>query len=521
MKIKNKPIKKNIFISLIIFSFIIFQGCLSDTYNDINITKKDILTCAFFIPESIFPYDITVENQNTIKPNIYNSLVEFDEVFQIVPGLAESWNNPNNLTWRFNLRKDVKFHNGNNFTSEDVKFTLEKIFVSYSAFIKEVNIIDNYSIDIITYEPYPGLLQRIALSFVVFSKKYMENIIDSENYWPIGTGAYKLVEYQENNYVKLERFDDYWRKKPEIKTVIFKIIIDADERVAELINGTIDIIDYNVDKKINDILKEENVKIVKYPPLSTYIIGFDLRVNNSYGFADNNNPTSDVRVRKAIYHAIDIEPLIEGPFMGFAQPASQFLTPYIFGYNSEIKRLEYNITEAKELLNESGYGDGFNITLDCITEGFDYNIENCQLISDQLSKIGINMSVNGMAMDEFNKKVVFEKNTSLWLVGWGTISVDGGYVYNNFIKSYNNSDGYYNSGHYSNIIVDKLGEKASIEMDPSERVKYLKDGFKIAIVDDVIIVPLFSQELFSLTSNNVYLPPRADLKILLEDIYFH
>jgi peptide/nickel transport system substrate-binding protein len=160
--------------------------------------------------------------------------------------------------------------------------------------------------------------------------------------------------------------------------------------------------------------------------------------------------------------------------------------------------------------------------MDCITEMYDYNKENCLLIAEQLSEIGINISLNEMSSEEFNQKVVIEKNTSLWLVGWGTISVDGGVVYDYFIRTEGeNFLGFYNSGHYSNLSVDLLGENASIEMDSDLRQKYLKDGFKIAIVDDVIVVPLFSQELFVFTSKNIDLEPRADLKLIVENINFN
>jgi len=513
---------KKIFTKMLVILLIITlcTGCIeiSNENTGSEKVKKNLLVVAFFNNSSIYPYRLTAENQLTIKPNIFNSLVEFDKNFKIIPALSESWNNPNNLTWRFNLRENVKFHNGYNLTVEDVKFSIDEIFISFSSFIDEVIIIDNSTIEIKTILPCPNLLSKLAQSFIVFSKKYIE---ETDNNWPIGTGAYKLVEYVENNYTKLESFDEYWGKKPKIKTVIFKLINDDEERIKQLVSGSVDIAQYNVNESINEILKNDNIKLIKFPPLSTYIIGFDLRENASYGFADGKNPTSDLRVRKAFYHAIDIEPLIDGPFQGLAIPATQFITSYIFGYNPEIERLPYDIEQARNLLIEAGYEDGFDIEIDCITEMYDYNKQNSRLIAEQLSEIGINISINELSSEKFNKKVVIEKNTSLWLVGWGTISVDGGVVYDYFIRTEGeNYLGFYNSGHYSNSTVDMIGEKASFEMDTSLRQKFLKEGFKIAVVDDVIIVPLFSQELFVFASKNVEIEPRADLKLLVEDIYF-
>lgn len=513
--------KKTIVLIIFILLFItLWIGCIeiSDKDNNIKKFQKEELVIAFFNNRSIYPYQIIAENQLFIKPNIYNGLVEFDKNYKIIPALSESWNNPDDYTWRFSLRKDVKFHNGYNFTAEDVKYSIDEIFQSFSSFIEKVTILDNYTIEIRTILPYPTLLSKLAQSFVVFSKKYIEEAVVNN---PIGTGAYKFVEYVEDNYTKLESFNEYWGEKPRIKTVIFKVIKNDNERINQLISGNVDIVEYNVNESINEIIKNKNIKIVKFAPLSTYIIGFDLRNNNSHGFEDGKNPTADVRVRKAFYHAIDIDPLINGPFQGLAIPASQFITSYIFGYNPEIKRLSYDIEKARDLLKDVGFEDGFDIEMDCITEMYDYNIENCNLIAEQLSEIGINVRINGMSREDFNNKVVIERNTSLWLVGWGTISVDGGVVYDYHIRSQGeNYLGFYNSGHYSNPTVDTFGELASFEMNSTKRLKYLQDGFRIALVDDVIVVPLFSQELFVFTADYVDMKPRADLKLLVEDIQF-
>ena len=521
MKNDYKCNKKLISPIIIILVLILSSGCIDklDEGRGTEKIQKDVLVIAFFDNDSIYPFRSTVGNQITIKPNIFNGLVEFGETFQIIPALSKSWNNLDDYTWRFFLRKNVKFHNGYNFTSEDVKYSIDEIYISYKSFIEEVIVVDNYTIDIKTIKPFSSLLQKLARDFVVFSKKYIE---ETEDNWPIGTGAYKLVEYVENNYTKLERFDEYWKEKPSIKSVIFRLIKDDNERINELVSENIDIAEYNVNKTIDEIKNKEGIKMVKFPPLSTYIIGFDLRENGSYGFPDGENPTADVRVRKAIFHAIDIEPLINGPFQGLAIPASQFITPYIFGYNPEIERLSYNLETARELLEEAGYDDGFDIEMDCITHMYEYNVENTRLITEQLSEIGINVTVNSMSIEEFNKKVVLEKNTSLWLVGWGTISVDGGVVYDYFIRTEGeNLTGFYNSGHYSNPEVDRIGEEASVEMDPEKKLKLLQEGFRIAIVDDVIVVPLFSQELFVFAADYVEMQPRADLKIVVEDIRFN
>ena len=515
MDIKINQIK-NLLIILILFIIIISVGCITDSdIKDDTENKKTIIYGSMDL-DSIYPYSIKLNNRYVLLCNIYNGLVEFNEFFQINPSLATNWINLDDYTWRFFLRENVKFHNGQAFNSDDVKYSLNStLYPTYQSFIKDIKIIDDYTIDIITNEPYPGLLQRLAHTFIVFPSKQPNENIEL----PIGTGPYKFVEYIENNYTKIELFENYWGEKPKIDEVIFKFIEDQEKRIDELISGKINIADYNIDENIDILINESKINIEKCPPLSNYIIGFDVRENNSYGFPDGNNPTADVRVRRAFYHAIDIVPLINGPFRGYAKPASQLLTQYIFGYNPEIKRLPYNQTLAKELLNESGYINGFEMEMDCITIGYEYNKINCEQIKEQLSKVGIEIKINYLSAEEFNNKVIYEKNTSLWLVGWSPASFDGGFVYDLFIRTIGeNIIGFYNSGHYSNLKVDELGIQASTEMNPTFRSKLLQEGFKIALEEDVFSIPLFSQELLILTSNDIILSPRADSRFLASDI---
>ncbi|VVB62267.1 HTH-type transcriptional regulator SgrR [uncultured archaeon] len=508
---------KNILIVPFLVILLVCSGCLTNTTVNNTPSKKDTLIIGVLSADTIYPLNITDNNYWTLIPNIYNNLVEYDEQFRIIPSLAVAWNNPDDLTWRFYLRQGVKFHNGNDFTAEDVRYSIDTYYSGFKSIISDIIILDNYTIEFKTFEPTPILLERLAHMGIIFCHNSTQQ---PEGQTLVGTGAYRLVDYEINNYTTLERFDDYWGVPPEIKTVVFKAIEDDGERLTALRSGAIDIAEYNIDDKIDQIIQEKNIMLVKYPPLSTYVIGFDLRENGSYGFPDGRNPTADIRVRKAIYQAINITPLINGPFKRLAMPTAQLVTPYIFGYNPAIERLPYNITTSQQLLAEAGYEDGFDIAMDCITEGFEYNAENCYLITQQLAKIGIHVRMNNLSMTEFNTKVLRERNTSMYLYGWGEISMDGGWIYDLFIRSVEDYFGSHNSGYYSNAEVDRLGIAASHEMHPDERLQMLQKGFRIALVNDVVVVPLFSQILFTLTAPDIKFIPRADLRIIVKNIQF-
>ena len=208
--IYEKNVKKNLALILCIVIITGVSGCIdTNTNNGGNKTGEFNLRIATgddtfkgFNPWMKFLNYHTL----TINSNVFNSLVEFGEIFQIIPALAESWNNPDNLTWRFNLRNDVKFHNGYNLTAEDVKYLVESIkkdkkntLYNFLTMVQEVIIIDDFTIEIITSEPYPLLLNKLVYAFII-SKQYHEEITDQ---YPVGTGPYRFSEYINDTYLIL------------------------------------------------------------------------------------------------------------------------------------------------------------------------------------------------------------------------------------------------------------------------------------------------------------------------------
>ena len=155
--------KKQILVFAFIVPLLFCSGCinLSDNENNTD-SKKDTLIFGVMSADSIYPLDMSDTNYWTIFPNVFNGLVEFDENFCVVPALAVSWNNPDALSWRFFLREGVKFHTGDDFTAEDVRFSLDNMSNSFDTIIKDIIVLDSYTIIFKTFEPYPGLLERLA-----------------------------------------------------------------------------------------------------------------------------------------------------------------------------------------------------------------------------------------------------------------------------------------------------------------------------------------------------------------------
>lgn len=496
-----------------------FSGCINQAGEE-NLKKRELLIIG--IADDTYGFFPWIDSYDTntmgINFNIFNSLVEFDNSFKLFPKLAKSWNNPDNCTWRFFLREDVKFHNGYNFTANDVKYTIDLIKDNKSHVlrdllteVKEVHMVNNYTVDIETYEPFPVLLNKLT-GIPIASKSYQEETTEK---WPIGTGAYKLEEYVKKDHITLVRNENYSLGHPEIKKVIFKIIQDSENRKNALIAKEIDIMEHVPQIYVEEILNSSGIILKKVSNPTVWYLGFDFRENNSSGFPGTINPLADVRVRKAMYQAIDVDSIIKVLALA-AEPASQFLSPLIFGYNPEINRLPYELNRSKQLLTDAGYENGFNLTLDC-PEEFQQQIDITEEIAKQLSQI-LNVRVNLLPTEEYYHKLYMGK-CSIYFIGWIPATGDGGEIFDYLLRSENHplGIGSYNFGYYSNHTVDEITSEISNTMNQKARLGLMRDGFKIAM-DDVACIPLYISVCNIGVADYIVWNPRSDLSTLVEEI---
>jgi len=509
-------------ISVVVLVFILlsvgFSGCINQAGKDIQ-QKKELLTIGISEgPYGFFPwmdsYDTTTIGINF---NIFNSLVEFDNSFRLLPKLAKSWNNPDNCTWRFFLRSDVKFHNGYNFTAYDVKYTLDLIKDNASNVlrdliteIKEVSVIDDYTVDIITYQPFPILLNKLA-GIPIASEKYQTETAEK---WPMGTGAYKLLEYVPNDHITMERFDDYKMGSPVIQKVVFKIFQDSEALKNALISGNIDVMDHVPPSDVNEISNASGLAVKKISNPTVWYLGFDFR-ENSPAFPGGKNPLADVRVRKAMYQAIDIDEILK-LFSSSAEPASQFLSPLIFGFNPEIQRLPYDVNASRELLRKAGYEHGFNLTLYC-PEGWPTITAISNELARQLSYI-LSVNVTFLSNDEYYGKL-YMGDCPVYLLGWIPATGDGGEIFDYLLRSEHDplGRGSYNFGYYSNATIDNITEEVAHTMNQKTRRDLMREGFKVAM-DDVACIPLYISVCNIGVSDYIVWDPRSDLMTLVEEI---
>ncbi|MEE8565759.1 MAG: ABC transporter substrate-binding protein [Candidatus Thermoplasmatota archaeon] len=515
--------KVYIIIVFLLISSINITGCLNQI-NDKN-ENNNIKTINVGLTDKIFGFYPYINNYDIstmeINFNIYDGLVDFDENFRIIPRLAKSWNNPDQNTWRFYLREEVKFHNNDILTAEDVKYSIEFIKKNSSNVLKDlissvadVIVIDNNTIDIKTDGPNPILLNKLV-DIPIISKQYLESL---DNLWPIGTSAYKLVKYSEDKTIILEKFENYWGDKVEIEKALFYIIENDEVRKNKLISGEINIAENILPIYLDEIINNKKTSVKTISSTTVVYLSFDFRETNSTDFKEGINPISDIRVRKAIYHAIDTKSIIKNVKKGFAEPASQFLSPLIFGYNPNIEILEYNQNESIRLLKEAGYEKGFNLTLDCAIDWYD-DLIICEEITRQLAPL-INVTLNPLSVEQYYDKILNRKS-AFYIIGWIPATGDGGEIFDYILRSVDEQKGFgtYNLGYYSNQSIDNISDKIMISMDPEIRLDYMQRGFKIAM-DDIACIPLFINVLNYGLTDDIEWTPRSDMDIRLENIKF-
>jgi peptide/nickel transport system substrate-binding protein len=290
---------------------------------------------------------------------------------------------------------------------------------------------------------------------------------------------------------------------------------NIEELKNALIKGEIDIVPLSVDD-VDEIKNTKGLDVKSVQTPAVIYLSFDFRVNDSFGFKESKNPVSDVGVRKAIYHAINIETIIEKYLNGSATPISQFITFHTFGYNPNISRLPFDLETAKQLMKEAGYEDGFTIEIDIPDSPKWLNISG--EIANQLSEIKINIILNPQPKFEYYSKLYY-RNTSLYLAGWNPLDAESTIKLLLHTPNLQESLGIWNYGNYSNHEVDRLCEILSYTIITNERKEYIQEIFSIA-ASDVAWVPLFSNKAFYGTLNDIVWSPRPSLFIWVEEISF-
>jgi peptide/nickel transport system substrate-binding protein len=460
----------------------------------------------------------------TIIRNIYDGLLTRDGKMRVVPELAESWRQLDPLTYEFRLRSGVKFHGGGEMTADDVKFTFDRLIgegalagqtsprKSLLGPVKAVEVVDPLTVRFRLDSPWPILAPMLPFQEVV-SRRFAETAgPDGLATRADGTGPFRLVEWRRGDSVILERFAGYYGGATEIPPVgpakadrvVFRVIPENSSRVAALLAGDVDIINELPASAIRQVEANPATQVMKVNGTRTFFVAFNLA----------KAPFTDVRVRRALNHAVDKKLIIDRVLSGTATPLNGVLSPDAFAFNSELTDYKYDPALAKKLLAEAGFPNGFETVID--TQGA--LKETAEAIASMLNRVGVKAKVQiweGAVLTPIWQSPDRRKERDMFLTSWGNGSLDPSDIMMPVVRS--GARG--NSAGYADAEVDRMLDAADVEIDQAKRRDlYLKAQARFN-ADAPWLFLWLPQDLYGVSRRVKGWQPSADSRINLHDAY--
>jgi len=444
-------------------------------------------------PQSLDPQVSTAVNDFRILVNIYDGLVRYaDGTLEVEPALATDWTiSDDGLTYTFNLREGVTFHDGTPFNAEAVKFNFDRMLdedhpyydtgpfplsFNFSA-VDSVNVLDEHTVEFVLTEPFAPFLSNLAYptGLIVSPQGVMDNV-DDYGRNPSGTGPYRFVEWQSNTRVVVEANPDYWDGAPALEAVVFRPITDANTRVAEMLSGGIDVMVEVPPDNVGQFEADSAFEVYEQAgPHVWYVM-----LNAQYG------PFADKLVRQAANYAVNKDALVNDVLQGTATVSDSPIAPaFNWAYNEDLEPYPYDPDMAEQLLSEAGV-DNPEVTF-YVTEGGSGMLDPITMgtaIQADLEAVGFDVTIE-----------TYEWNTFLGIVNPGlgedVDMAEMAWMTNDpdvlpFLTLRTNAwpdAGGFNSSYYSNAEVDELLEAARVETDIAARGDLYKQMQEIVYED--------------------------------------
>jgi peptide/nickel transport system substrate-binding protein len=471
--------------------------------------------------------------------NIYEPLVRRDRNLGLEPALAVKWGQTSPTTWFFDLRPGVKFHDGTPFTADDVVFSLDRAnsggsnMKSYFTSVKAVRKVNDLRIEVETKYPDPLLASKWASNILIMSRAWTEKnnaavaadaTKNEENFATrnaMGTGPFMLRERRAGEKTVLTPNPHWWDKQVHNLTeVIFMPVPNPATRVAALRSGDIDMIYEVPPQDVESLARDPNVKVIEGPEIRVVFLGFDQERDELVASSvKGRNPFKDRRVREAIYRSIDVNAIRRVVMRGHAYPAALLVTAGINGYVEALDKRPPLLqpAEAKKLLADAGYPDGFEVRLDCPNDRYVNDEKICQAVVSMLARIGIKVNLAAQTRSLFFARLVRKPDNSpgdvsFFLLAWSpSITYD---VHNVFEALLHTPDkqtgkGAFNMGGYSNKALDQLIDRIEQETDKAKRDAMIVEATRI-YTEDFAYVPLHQQAVIWAARKNIELFQPAD-----------
>lgn len=492
-------------------------------------------------PQTADPYSQNESFTNMFAQAVHDTLVMRDNTLKLVPGLAISWEQVNPTTWRFTLRRGVRFHDGSPFTADDVVFSFERAqhpnsqIRQYANAVGKPRKVDDYTVEFVQERPNPITLEHATTVFIMSKawagKHKVERPLDFKakeethaSRHANGTGPWILVSREPGVKTVLKRNPEWWgikegRAPGNVAEIVYTQVSADATRTAALLGGQIDFV---LDPPPQDLARLENnkdTKVVRGQENRVVFFGFDQhRDELLYSNVKGRNPFKDVRVRRAVYHAIDIEAIRTRTMRGSALPTGG-ITPSILASNPEAeRRLPFDPQRARQLLADAGYPNGFEVTLDCPNNRYINDEEICIAVAAMLTRVGIATKVTAMPRATYFPKL--EKyDTSFYMLGWGGAITDAQTTLWPVLRSKDDKtgNGGFNYGRYANPKLDALIDAAGVEMNAEKRRELIRQALAEHNAQ-VHHVPLHRQMIPWAMRSNVHVVHRADNWLNFESV---
>jgi peptide/nickel transport system substrate-binding protein len=513
--------KKNLVMLLIMLILIATAGCSSNTQTK---SKSQVLTIG--MDKSTDTLDILKAADPLVwfpGHQITEALVYPGPDMKPQPLLAESWKRIDDVTWQFNLRKEVTFHDGTPFNAQAAKFSLERQQEQGPAWtkppIKTITVEDDYTIRITTKEPFSPLLDWLMNPVAsMVSPTAVEKFKEDYEKRPCGTGPFKVETFVPEQKVVLVRNEAYWGEKPKLEKTIYKIITDSSTRVMALQSGEVDVIRDLQAPEIVKLVKTQGFKVLQVPGVRTHYFGFNV----------NKDVFKDVKVRKAFNYAVDRKAIIENVMLGYGETVKGIVAPSIPGHLAS-DWYPYNPQMAVQLLEEAGWKknargimekNGSLFQVDIILQPWSaFWKPVAEVIQGQLREIGINANVRVMERGAFNEA----RNAGNYdLFASTTPAVHGGADYqlmSRFHSKLFSASTHASPGYVNSEIEQKL-EQARAEIDNEKREALYQEVQKIIYEDAALILYVYDVEVVAAKDSVKGFKPHSSVwAIDLKNVY--
>lgn len=459
---------------------------------------------------SLDPLTVAEAATHSILSNLYEGLVAFDGEMRLVPALAVQWNSLDEHTWQIELRPGVRFHDGHELNTDDVKYTLDRArsdpesgVRGHLATLASVQILSPTRLRLVTSRPDPLLMNRLTYVHIVHAPDQA-----SGPGTPVGTGPYRFVGWQPGRQLDLVAFPDYWGGAPPIPRATFVPVAEGYDSVRVLREGQVDVLRY-LPENLAAELRDGDVRVEERAGLTSYYLW--LRSTAAPGA---RNPFSDRRVRQAVSLALD-RPRIVQSLGGRGTPAVQLVQQGVFGHVTGLAPLAHDPERARALLREAGYADGFEITLVHRAQASQTLV--ARLVRDQLGLVGIRVGLEAPDWPDVIQQIR-RGGLPFFLLGWRFENGDAASFLHDCLMTRDpaRGAGSYNPG-YSNPRLDRLIEDNAQMFGETGRLAQYGELMKL-VLDEMPMVPLYHRANLFGVSNRVEWHPRLDGKLLAAEM---